>query len=59
LINLAEFRFGIDNVIDNVVLSVLVDKLVIEKEEPILILILQLMKVLSEGEKAPMILLQT
>ena len=59
MINLAEFRFGIDNVIDNVVLSVLVDKLVIEKEEPILILILQLMKVLSEGEKAPMILLQT
>jgi hypothetical protein len=57
LINLAEFRFGIDAVIDSGIIPTLVDKLVLEKEEPILILILQLIKVLAEGEKAPMILL--
>jgi len=57
LINLAEFRFGIDNVIDSGILPTLVDKLVLEKDESILILILQLIKVLAEGEKAPMILL--
>ena len=57
LINLAEFRFGVDAVIDSGIIPTLVDKLVIEKEETILILILTLMKVLAEGEKAPMILL--
>ena len=57
LINLAEFRFGVDAVIDSGIIPTLVDKLVIEKEESILILILTLMKVLAEGEKAPMILL--
>lgn len=57
LINLAEFRFGIDAVIDAGILPTLVDKLVVEKEEPILVLILSLMKVLAEGEKAPLILL--
>lgn len=59
LINLAEFRFGIEAVIDSGIIPTLVDKLVIEKEESILILILSLMKVLAEGEKAPMILLST
>ena len=37
----------------------LIDKLVMEKEEEILILILQLLKILTEGEKAPLILLNT
>ena len=59
LINLAEFRFGIDAVIDTGIIPTLVDKLVLEKEESILILILNLMKVLAEGDKAPQILLGT
>lgn len=59
MINLAEFRFGIDSVIECGILPTLVDKLVLEKEEEILILILSLMKVLSEGEKAPPVLLGT
>lgn len=59
LINLAEFRFGIDNVIDTGIIPTLVDKLVLEKEESILILILTLMKVLAEGDKAPGVLLST
>lgn len=33
LINLAEYRFGIDNVIDSGIIPTLIDKLVIEKEE--------------------------
>ncbi len=41
------------------ILSVLVDKLVMERDEDILILILTLMKILAEGEKAPNILLGT
>lgn len=57
LINLAEFRFGVDAVIESGILPTLVDKLVLEKEESILILILSLLKVLAEGEKAPIILL--
>ena len=59
LINLAEFRFGIDSVIDTGIIPTLVDKLVLEKEESILILILTLMKVLAEGDKGPGILLGT
>lgn len=51
--------YGIDRVIDFDILPVLVDKLILEKEESILILILQLLKILSEGEKAPHILLAT
>lgn len=35
------------------------DKLILEKEEEILVLILQLMKILAEGEKAPILLLNT
>eukprot|EP00349_Pseudokeronopsis_sp_Brazil_P001309 CAMPEP_0202958122 /NCGR_PEP_ID=MMETSP1396-20130829/2467_1 /ASSEMBLY_ACC=CAM_ASM_000872 /TAXON_ID= /ORGANISM="Pseudokeronopsis sp., Strain Brazil" /LENGTH=316 /DNA_ID=CAMNT_0049675989 /DNA_START=114 /DNA_END=1064 /DNA_ORIENTATION=+ len=37
----------------------LVDKLVLEKDEEILVLILTLMRVLSDGEAAPLILLNT
>jgi hypothetical protein len=59
LINLAQFTFGIDSVIDFHILPVLVDKLIVEKNEETLILILHLMKILSEGEKAPIILLKT
>jgi hypothetical protein len=58
-VNLAEFKFGIDSIIDAGVLPVLIDKLVLEQEEPILILILSLLKTLAEGEKAPSILLGT
>ena len=54
---MAQFTFGIDSVIDFDILPVLIDKLVIEKVEEILILILQLLKILTEGEKAPHILL--
>lgn len=57
LINLAEFRFGIESVIDSGIIPTLIDKLVMEKEQSILILILTLIKVLAEGEKAPLILL--
>ena len=59
LINLAQFTLGVDAVIEFEILPVLVDKLILEKEEPILILILELMKILAEGEKAPNILLST
>ena len=59
LINLAEFRFGVDAVIDTGIIPTLVDKLVLEKEESILILILTLMKVLAEGDKSQGILLGT
>lgn len=59
LINLAQFTFGIDAVIEFEILPVLVDKLVLEKEEEILVLILSLMKIICEGEKAPNILLST
>lgn len=57
LINLSDFRFGIDAVIDSGIIPTLIDKLVLEKEEPILILILELIKLLAEGEKAPNLLL--
>jgi len=59
LINLSEFTFGIDSVIDFDILPVLIDKLVMEKDEGILVLILRLLKILAEGEKAPIILLNT
>jgi len=59
LINLAQFTFGVDSVIEFEIIPVLVDKLILEKEQQILILILQLMKILAEGEKAPVILLST
>ena len=59
LINLAQFTFGIDSVIDFDILPVLVDKLVQEQEDSILVLILKLLLILAEGEKAPAILLAT
>jgi hypothetical protein len=59
LINLAEFTFGVNSIIEFNVLPTLVDKLVLEKDEEILVLILTLLKILCEGEKAPTILLTT
>jgi riboflavin transporter FmnP len=50
------FTAGLDAVIDFGIIPVLVDKLVMEKEEEILILILKLIKILNEGELAPTIL---
>lgn len=44
LINLAQFTFGMQAIIDADILRVLVDKLVQEQEPPILILILELME---------------
>lgn len=41
------------------VIQILIDKLVFEKEEIILVLILYLLKILLEGEKAPAIVLST
>lgn len=43
LINVAQFVYGISSIIDADVLRTLVDKLVAERDEPILILILKLL----------------
>jgi hypothetical protein len=59
LINLSQFSYGIQNVIDSDVLRILVDKLVTEKEDMILILILKLLNILLEGEMATQLLLAT
>lgn len=59
LINLAAYTFGIDAIIDTDILRILVDKLVNEKEERILLLILKLMNILLEGEMATPLLLNT
>lgn len=50
MIKIAEFTFGVDEIIRLMILPVLVDKLVDEKNEDILILILSLLKILNEGE---------
>ena len=59
LINLAQFTFGIESIIDTEILRVLVDKLVDEKEDIILVLILRLMHMLLEGEMATALILNT
>jgi len=59
LINLSQFSYGIQNVIESDILRILVDKLVGEKEDVILILILKLMNMLLEGENATALLLGT
>lgn len=59
LINLAQFTFGIEAIIDTDILRTLVEKLDKEKEEEILILILKLMNILLEGEMATPIFLNT
>lgn len=59
MINLSQFTFGIGAIIDTDILRVLVDKLVAEKEEVILILILRLMNMLLEGDMATPLILNT
>ena len=59
LINLAQFVYGINAIIDADILRVLVEKLVYEREEIILILILKLMNILLEGDLATSLLLNT
>jgi hypothetical protein len=54
MINIAEFTFGIDSIINSNIIPVLIEKLVEEKDESILVLILSLLKILNEGELAPM-----
>lgn len=59
LINLAQFIYGINSIIDGDILRILVDKLVAEREDVILILILRLMNILLEGDLATGLLLNT
>lgn len=59
LIFLADFTFGVDSIIEFNIIPELVDKLVLEKDQGILILILTLMKILMEGGGAPSIILST
>ena len=61
LINLADFMYGIDSVIDfdiNII-NILVDRLVLEVEEDIQILVQTLLKILLEGGRAQSIILTT
>ena len=55
-LNIAEFTYGVDSIIQFNIIPILVDKLVHEKNEEILILILKLLKVLNEGDEAPMVI---
>lgn len=59
LINLAQFTFGIGAIIDTDILRILVDKLIAEKEDIIMILILKLMNMLLEGDMATPLVLNT
>lgn len=59
LINLAEFTFGVESIIDTDILRILVDNLVKEKEDVILILILKLLNMLLEGEMSTDLILST
>jgi hypothetical protein len=59
LLNLSEFTFGIKAIIDKDILPILVEKLVAEKEESIVILVLRLLNVLLEGELATGLVLNT
>jgi len=56
MIAVAEYTYGIDQIIHLGILPILIDKLVEEKIEVIMILILSLLKVLMEGEMAPMVI---
>ena len=59
LINLAQFIYGITSIIDSDILRILVYKLVAEREDVILVLILRLMNILLEGDLATSLLLNT
>ena len=56
MLNIAEFTFGIDSIIQCHIMPTLVDNLVKETDEGILILILSLLKTLIEGEAAPLVI---
>jgi hypothetical protein len=56
MINVAEYTYGIDSIINFNIIPVLVDKLIQEENQQILILILSLLKILMEGELAPMVI---
>lgn len=59
LIYLADHQYGIDSVIGFDIIQILVDRLILEPEEPIMVQILTLLKILLEGERAPSIILST
>lgn len=59
LINIAQFQFGITSIIDTDILRILVEKLVNEKEDRILILILRLLNMLLEGDMSTPLVLNT
>jgi hypothetical protein len=55
MINLAEFTYGIDSIIQFNIVSVLINKLVEEKSDEILILILELIQILLHGENSALV----
>lgn len=55
MINLAEFTYGVDNIIQSNIVSVLITKLVEEKSDQILILILELIQLLLHGENSALV----
>ena len=55
MISVADFTFGVDSIINFNIIPILVDNLIKEKDESILVLILHLLKILNEGELAPMV----
>ena len=59
LINLAEFTYGWEILVELGLLDILVDHLVIERKQPIIILLMILLRKLSNAEKANDILLKT
>ncbi|EGR29633.1 rtdr1-prov protein, putative [Ichthyophthirius multifiliis] len=59
MLNLAEYRIGAEHILIAEKLPLFVDKLIEEKEESILIQVLQLIKKLLEGEGGTDIILQT
>lgn len=56
---MAQFTYGINAIIDSDILRILVDKLIVEQEEPILVLILRLINILLEGDLATSLILNT
>ena len=59
LLEVVEYRQGIDSVIEFGIIQILVDKLILEKDHSILILTLTLLNTLLEGEKGPRVALKT
>ena len=59
LINLAEYTYGLEILVEFGLLDILVDHLVIERKKPIIILFMILLRILTNSEKANDILLKT